>query len=101
MSKRIYVGNLPYAASDDELASIFSEYGTVEYARVAIDRETGRSKGFAFVDLSNDEDALKAIDALHGADYKGRTIVVNEARPREERSSGPRSFQRPGGSYGR
>ena len=81
----IYVGNLPYAVDRDELRDIFAAYGEVAAARVVIDRESGRSKGFGFVEMPNDEEAKKAIDALNGSDIGGRKAVVNEARPREER----------------
>lgn len=88
MTKRIYVGNLPYSATSEELGSSFAQYGAVISARIVMDRETGRSKGFAFVEMDSDEEADAAIQALNGADYLGRTIVVNEARPREDRGGG-------------
>ena len=81
----IYVGNLPYAVDRDELRDIFAAYGEVAAARVVSDRETGRSKGFGFVEMPNDEEAKKAIEALNGNEIGGRKAVVNEARPREER----------------
>ena len=81
----IYVGNLPYAVDRDELRDIFAAYGEVAAARVVIDRESGRSKGFGFVEMPNDEEAKKAIEALNNSDIGGRKAVVNEARPREER----------------
>ena len=81
----IYVGNLPYAVDRDELRDIFAAYGEVAAARVVSDRETGRSKGFGFVEMPNDEEAKKAIEALNGSEIGGRKAVVNEARPREER----------------
>ncbi len=90
MSKNIYVGNLPYQTTSDDLISWFGEYGTVTRAQVATDRDTGRSRGFGFVEMSNGGD--EAIAALSGAQLEGRTLTVNEARPREERSS--RSFGR-------
>jgi RNA recognition motif-containing protein len=86
----IYVGNLPYAVDRDELRGIFSAYGEVAAARVVTDRETGRSKGFGFVEMPNNEEANKAIEALNNSDIGGRKAVINEARPREER--GPRRF---------
>ena len=81
----IYVGNLPYGINRDQLRDIFAAYGEVAAARVVTDRETQRSKGFGFVEMPNDEEAKKAIEALNGNDIGGRKAVVNEARPREER----------------
>lgn len=81
----IYVGNLPYAVDRDGLREIFAPYGEVTAARIVIERETNRSKGFGFVEMPNDEEARQAIEALNGQDIGGRKAVVNEARPREER----------------
>ncbi len=81
----IYVGNLTYATTNEELASTFAEFGTVDAARVVIDRESGRSKGFGFVEMSDNAAANNAIEALNGKELNGRRILVNEARPREER----------------
>ena len=81
----IYVGNLSFQADEQTLAELFAEYGEVRSARIITDRETGRSKGFAFVEMSSDDDARNAISALNGADYMRRPLTVNEARPREER----------------
>jgi len=92
----IYVGNLAYTTDDDQLRSYFEEYGTVDSARVIMDRESGRSKGFGFVEMSNDTEANAAIEALNGQDMGGRALTVNEARPREER--GPRRGG--GGGFG-
>ncbi len=92
--KNIFVGNLPYACTEQELIDMFSPYGTVDKASIIIDRETGRSKGFGFVEMSDDTQAQKAIEALNNFDLKGRKLAVNEARPREER---PRSFSGGGG----
>ena len=78
----IYVGNLPYNATDDELHSAFSAHGAVGSAKVIIDRATGRSKGFGFVEMDNDSEARAAIEALNGTDMGGRALNVNEARPR-------------------
>jgi len=83
----IYVGNLPYSATDDQLNTMFSEYGTVDSARVIMDRDSGRSKGFGFVEMSSDTDAQAAIEALNGQDQDGRPLTVNEARPRADRGS--------------
>jgi RNA recognition motif-containing protein len=81
---RIYCGNLPFSTTDVELRNLFSEFGTVNDASIVSDRETGRSRGFGFVDMEPDG-AGAAIEALDGKDYKGRNLKVNEARPREER----------------
>ncbi len=81
----IYVGNLAYAMRDDELAGIFGEYGKVDAARIVMDRETGRSKGFGFVEMPDAAEATAAIEALNGKELNGRKAVVNEARPREAR----------------
>lgn len=84
----IYVGNLAYKMSEEELRSAFENFGTVDSARFVIDRETGRSKGFGFVEMPNKEEAEKAIAGLNGTELCGRTVTVNEARPREERPRG-------------
>jgi len=81
----IYVGNIPYDLSDDELMGLFGAHGEVLSAKVIIDRETGRSKGFAFVSMANEDEANAAVDALNGADIGGRPAKVNIARPREDR----------------
>lgn len=81
----IYVGNLSYSMTRDELAEIFSQFGEVSAARIVNDRETGRSKGFGFVEMANDAEANKAITQLNGTEIGGRKAVINEARPREER----------------
>ncbi|MBR2344431.1 MAG: RNA-binding protein [Lentisphaeria bacterium] len=81
----IYVGNLPYSTTPDELQELFSAYGEVAAARIVNDRETGRPKGFGFVEMPNDNEANAAIEALNGNDIGGRKAVVNEARPREAR----------------
>jgi RNA recognition motif-containing protein len=86
MSKNLYIGNLPFQTTADDLRETFEQYGTVTRAQVVSDRETGRSRGFGFVEMDNGAD--EAIAALNGAQYQGRTLTVNEARPREER---PRS----------
>ena len=81
----IYVGNLPYSIDRDQLREIFAAYGEVAAARIVTDRETGRSKGFGFVEMADNAQAQAAIEALNGSDIGGRKAVVNEARPREER----------------
>jgi len=85
MSKKIYVGNLSYQTTEGDLTSLFEQVGQVDSVNVITDRDTGRSKGFAFVEMNN-EDADKAITQLNGTEVSGRTLTVNEARPREERS---------------
>ena len=88
MAKKMYVGNLSYNANEDELRRIFEEHGPVVSAQVIMDRETGRSKGFAFVEMSSDQEAQAAISALDGKEIGGRVLKVNEARPREDRGGG-------------
>lgn len=82
----VYVGNLSYEVSDDDLRELFAEYGPVEKSNVIRDRDTGSSKGFGFVEMERQADAEKAIKELNGSSVKGREIKVNQARPREERS---------------
>ncbi|MFZ5827465.1 MAG: RNA recognition motif domain-containing protein [Bacillota bacterium] len=84
MAKTLYVGNLPWAATDDDLMRAFSQYGEVTSARVVYDRETGKSRGFGFVEMG-DADAQAAADALNGAEWAGRMLTVNEAQPRGAR----------------
>ena len=84
MSKKLYVGNLPYEVTDDTLATLFGEAGTVESAAVIMDRRSGRSKGFGFVEMSSAAEAKKAIELLNEKDVEGRNIIVNEARPKRE-----------------
>ena len=86
MGNKLYVGGLPYATTEDQLQEIFSAHGAVESARVITDKFSGRSRGFGFVEMSNDEEAQKAIEALNGTQLDGRTLTVNEARPQEKRS---------------
>src|SRR5919109_425092 len=88
MAKNIYVGNLVWDATADDLLTLFQEHGSVARAQVITDRETGRSRGFGFVEMDDDAEAQKAIEALNGADYRGRPLTVNEARPREDRGGG-------------
>jgi len=85
----IFVGNLAFTTTEDDLAQLFEPFGTVSQARIATDRETGRSRGFGFVEMPNDAEAEAAIEELHGATIGGRPLTVNEARPREDRG-GPR-----------
>jgi RNA recognition motif-containing protein len=88
MGRKIYVGNLPYGVGDSDLERIFEEFGTVQSVQVIMDRDTGRSKGFGFVEMGSDDEAQKAIDALSGKNVDGRNLTVNEARPREDRGGG-------------
>lgn len=83
----IYVGNLSYSSRDNDLEQLFSAYGQVDAARVVMDRDTNRSKGFGFVEMSNKADGEKAIQALDGKEFQGRALKVNEAKPREKRPS--------------
>ena len=99
MGKRLYVGNLTYDVADSELQSLFEQFGTVESAQVVQDRNTGRSKGFGFVEMSTQEEADAAIAALNGKDHKGRALTVNEARPKVE-GGGGRGGGGGGGGYG-
>lgn len=86
MANKLFVGSLAWTATDDDLANFFSEAGTVLSAKVIVDRDTNRSKGFGFVEMSTDEEAKAAIDMLNGKDLNGRAIAVNEARPQVPRS---------------
>lgn len=87
-SNKLYVGGLPYSTSDMQLEDLFSAYGTVESVRIITDRMTGRSRGFGFVEMSTPEEADEATQQLNGTEYGGRTLVVNEAKPRENRRPG-------------
>jgi RNA recognition motif-containing protein len=89
MSRRLFVGGLPYSVSDHQLEELFAAYGTVESARVVTDRMTGRSRGFGFVEMTSDTEAEEAKTKLNGSDYQGRTLTVNEARPRMNRTGAP------------
>jgi len=88
MGKKLYVGNLPFTATDQDLNDMFSQTGQVTSAKVIMDRESGRSKGFGFVEMNTDEEAANAVTQFNGADFNGRPIVVNEARPMEPRTGG-------------
>ena len=87
-SNKLYVGGLPYSITEDRLEELFAEHGTVESARVITDKFTGRSRGFGFVEMSSQEEAQAAIDKLNGTDLEGRSLTVNEAKPREPRTGG-------------
>ena len=101
MAKNIYVGNLVWDATADDLLALFQEHGAVARAQVITDRETGRSRGFGFVEMDNDGEAQKAIDALNGTAFRGRPLTVNEARPREDRGGGGGRGGYGGGGGGR
>ena len=88
MGKKLYCGNLSYNVANSDLDQIFGEYGTVQSAEVIMDRDTGRSKGFGFVEMNSDQEAQAAIAGVNGREHDGRTLTVNEARPREARSGG-------------
>ena len=98
MAKKLYVGNLSYGTTDSDLQRMFEEFGTVESAQVIMDRESGRSKGFGFVEMGSQQEAEAAIKALNGKDMDGRALTVNEAKPREDR--GGRSGGGGRGGYG-
>ena len=87
MGKKLYVGNLSYETTDSDLSTMFAAHGTVESAQVIMDRDTGRSKGFGFVEMGSDQEAQAAIAALNGKEVNGRALTVNEARPKTEGGS--------------
>jgi RNA recognition motif-containing protein len=95
--KNLFVGNLTFDTTEDALRDLFSPFGEVQEVRIMTDRDTGKSRGFAFVEMVQDDDAAKAIAALNGKDFGGRALTINEARPRPERSGG----FRPGGGGGK
>lgn len=101
MAKNIFVGNLAWETTADDLLALFQEKGKVSRAQVIIDRETGRSRGFGFVEMDDDAEAQAAIEALNGFSYKGRNLTVNEARPREPRGGTSGGGGRRFGGYGR
>jgi len=88
MGKKLYVGNLSYTVTDETLQSIFAEHGTVESARIVMDRDSGRSKGFGFVEMSSDSEATSAIEKLNGTEQYGRNLNVSEAKPMAPREGG-------------
>lgn len=96
MSKKLYVGNLTYNVNEADLEALFAPFGSVQSAQVIVDRDTNRSKGFGFVEMSSDAEAQAAIQGLDGRDHGGRNLTVNEAKPREPRTGGGG-----GGGYGR
>lgn len=97
MGKKLYVGNLPFSVTEGSLSDYFSQSGAVESCRIITDRDSGRSKGFGFVEMATDEEAQKAVDDLNGKELDGRALTVNEARPEQPRSGG---FGGGGGSRG-
>ncbi len=97
MEAKLYVGNLPYSTVDADLQTLFSQAGTVKSAQVIKDRQSGRSKGFGFVEMSSEEEAQSAITMFHGKDYSGRPLTVNIARPRDDRPGGGGGFRHGGG----
>ncbi len=97
MGKKLYVGNLPYSVSDSDLQQMFEAHGTVQSAQVIMDRDTGRSKGFGFVEMGSDAEAQAAIQAMNGNEIDGRALTVNEARPKEGGGGGGRGGR---GGYG-
>jgi RNA recognition motif-containing protein len=101
LGKKLYVGNLGYNVGNSDLEKLFAPFGTVQSAQVIEDRESGRSKGFGFVEMGSDQEAQAAIQGLNGQDHEGRPLTVNEARPREERPGGGGGRGgRGGGGYG-
>lgn len=92
MSKKLYIGNLPYSATDQSLSDKFSECGTVSSSKVIMDRDSGRSKGFAFVEMSTEAEAANTINRFHGSDLDGRSINVSEAKPMAPRTDSRRSY---------
>ncbi|CAN5389787.1 hypothetical protein BH10ACI1_BH10ACI1_00100 [soil metagenome] len=100
MSTKLYVGNLSFSLTSDDLQDYFSQAGTVESAKVIEDRDTGRSRGFGFVEMSSSEEAMAAIEQFNGQDFEGRNLVVNEARPREEGGGGRGDYGGGGGGRG-
>jgi len=99
MGTKLYVGNMSYQVDDATLEQMFAPYGQVQSAQVVVDRQTGRSRGFGFVEMASAEEAKAAIEALNGTDHEGRALTVNEARPRENKPR--RSGGGGGGGYGR
>ncbi|MBK4730472.1 RNA-binding protein [Oxynema sp. CENA135] len=96
----IYVGNLSYSVSLEDLQEVFSEYGAVKRVNLPVDRDTGRPRGFGFVEMENEADEEAAIEALDGAEWMGRELKVNKAKPRESKPGGNRNYDRNNGGYG-
>lgn len=100
MGKKIYVGNLPFSATNESLSEMFASFGKVDSSKIVTDRDTGRSKGFGFVEMSDASEADAAIEKLNGSDYGGRSLTVNEARPMEPRTGGFGGGRSGGGDRG-
>ncbi|BDU54312.1 RNA-binding protein [Limnohabitans sp. INBF002] len=100
MGNKLYVGNLPYSVRDSDLEQSFGQFGSVTSAKVMMERDTGRSKGFGFVEMGSDAEALAAVEGMNGAPLGGRSLVVNEARPMEPRPPRTGGFGGGGGGYG-
>jgi RNA recognition motif-containing protein len=96
----IYVGNLSYQVTEEDITTVFAEYGTVKRVQLPTDRETGRLRGFGFVEMASDDEEQAAIDALDGAEWMGRDLKVNKAKPREERPAGGGGWNKGGGGGG-
>jgi RNA recognition motif-containing protein len=101
VGKKLYVGNLTYQVDSSQLEQLFSQFGTVQSAQVIQDRDTGRSKGFGFVEMDSEAEAQAAIDGLHDQEHDGRRLTVNEAKPREDRGGGGGGYGGGGGGRGR
>ena len=99
MSRKLYVGNLPFSATEETILSKFADSGTVESVKLITDRDTGRSKGFGFIEMSSEAEARAAIDSLNDTDFNGRPLRVNEAKPQKKRSSGGRGGYGGGGRW--
>jgi RNA recognition motif-containing protein len=100
VGKKLYVGNLTFSTTDADLEDLFAPFGEVRSAQVVVDRQTGRSRGFGFVEMASDADAQAAIEALHDQDHGGRRLTVNEAKPREDRGGSGRGYGGGGGRGG-
>jgi len=98
--KNLFVGNLPFGSTEDAVRAHFSQFGEVRQVRIMTDRDTGKPRGFAFVEMANDEEADKAVAALNGKEFEGRSLTVNEARPRPDRGGGGGGGGRYGGGGG-
>jgi len=99
MAKKLYVGGIPYTSTDADLRDVFAQIGEVTSATIIMDRMSGRSKGFGFVEMANDDDAAKAIEAWNGKDFQGRKLTVNEARPMQPRDNNRRGGNDNGGNW--
>jgi cold-inducible RNA-binding protein len=98
--KNLFVGNLPFSSTEEALRTHFGQFGEVRQVRIMTDRDTGKPRGFAFVEMANDEEAERAIAALNGKEFEGRALTVNEARPRPDRGGGGGRYGGGGGGYG-